>query len=82
MQISIIDDNELSSISNKISKLNFIILEKMKSVELKNDKLKSEKLNLENQLGVLKNNFITVKDFLDEQNSIFEKERKILKRNF
>ena len=54
LQISVKDNNELVSISNKISKLNFIILEKMKSVERENEKLKNEKLDLENQQGVLK----------------------------
>ena len=40
LQISVKDSNELVSISNKTSKFNFIILEKMKSVELENEKLK------------------------------------------
>ena len=83
LQISVKDNNELVSVSNKISKLNFIILEKMKSVELENEKLKNEKLDLENQLGVLKNNFEALTDFLDKQNTIFENEReKFSKENF
>ena len=41
LQISVKDNNGLVGISDKISKLNFIILEKMKSVELENEKLRS-----------------------------------------
>ena len=46
---------------------------------MKSIKIENEKLELENQHGVLKNNFEDLKDFLDEQNTIFEKERNFQK---